>query len=212
VRVRVMTGSIAADISAYGNYSQVPTKLSGNIRNDMYLTAEALRVIDEKRLVAFEAGELLAVQNYRRELEHATKFIPTWVKVAVALALGLGTMVCWKRIVVTVGERIGRQHLTYAQGACSELMAARPSELREAPGAAFESPQRGRLRDSGHAEAYAAGKQPGKPRTAIRPLGREKPTRAIRSHPAMARAAAASRQPLTAATRPSTARVIARSL
>jgi PiT family inorganic phosphate transporter len=45
------------------------------------------------------------------------------VKVAVAIALGLGTMVGWKRIVVTVGEKIGKTHLTYAQGASAELVA-----------------------------------------------------------------------------------------
>ena len=54
----------------------------------------------------------------------ATRFIPTWVKVAVAIALGLGTMIGWKRIVVTVGEKIGKSHLTYAQGASAELVAA----------------------------------------------------------------------------------------
>ncbi len=53
----------------------------------------------------------------------ATKFIPLWVKVAVAIALGLGTMVGWKRIVRTVGEKIGKSHLTYAQGASAELVA-----------------------------------------------------------------------------------------
>jgi PiT family inorganic phosphate transporter len=53
----------------------------------------------------------------------ATKFIPDWVKVAVAIALGLGTMIGWKRIVVTVGEKIGKEHLTYAQGAAAELTA-----------------------------------------------------------------------------------------
>ena len=56
-------------------------------------------------------------------MDKATKFIPGWVKVAVALALGMGTMVGWKRIVVTVGEKIGKEHLTYAQGACAELVA-----------------------------------------------------------------------------------------
>jgi inorganic phosphate transporter, PiT family len=59
----------------------------------------------------------------QEQLDRATKFIPDGVKVAVALALGLGTMVGWKRIVVTVGERIGKQHLTYAQGASAELIA-----------------------------------------------------------------------------------------
>jgi hypothetical protein len=62
-------------------------------------------------------------RRYKKQLDNATKFIPTWVKVAVAIALGLGTMVGWKRIVVTVGEKIGKEHLTYAQGACAELVA-----------------------------------------------------------------------------------------
>ena len=57
-------------------------------------------------------------------MDKLTKFIPLWVKVAVALALGLGTMIGWKRIVVTVGEKIGKEHLTYAQGAAAELVAA----------------------------------------------------------------------------------------
>ena len=56
-------------------------------------------------------------------MDRVTKFIPAWVKMAVALALGLGTMVGWKRIVVTVGEKIGKEHLTYAQGASAELVA-----------------------------------------------------------------------------------------
>lgn len=62
--------------------------------------------------------------TYKAALDDATKFIPFWVKVVVALALGLGTMVGWKRIVLTVGEKIGKQHLTYAQGASAELVAA----------------------------------------------------------------------------------------
>ncbi len=57
-------------------------------------------------------------------MDKLTKFIPIWVKFAVAIALGLGTMIGWKRIVVTVGEKIGKTHLTYAQGAAAELVAA----------------------------------------------------------------------------------------
>lgn len=71
----------------------------------------------------FNADETAALANYKSKLDKATKFIPGWVKVAVALALGFGTMVGWKRIVVTVGEKIGKEHLTYAQGACAELVA-----------------------------------------------------------------------------------------
>jgi len=69
------------------------------------------------------ADETAALANYKGKVDKATKFIPGWVKVAVALALGLGTTVVWKRIVVTVGEKIGKEHLTYAQGACAELVA-----------------------------------------------------------------------------------------
>jgi PiT family inorganic phosphate transporter len=66
----------------------------------------------------------VVLSNYRSHIDTATKFIPGWVKVAVALALGLGTMVGWQRIVVTVGERIGKDHLTYGQGAAAEITAA----------------------------------------------------------------------------------------
>ena len=114
---------IAADVAPYGALASVPIGLSGNIRNDMYLADEALGVVASKHLLPLTRSDAEAIGNYRRTLDHATKFIPTWVKVAVALALGLGTMVGWKRIVITVGERIGKTHLTYAQGAASEVVA-----------------------------------------------------------------------------------------
>jgi len=72
---------------------------------------------------AFKAADGKVLTGYKKQLDGATKFIPTWVKVAVAIALGLGTMVGWKRIVVTVGEKIGKEHLTYGQGAAAELVA-----------------------------------------------------------------------------------------
>jgi inorganic phosphate transporter, PiT family len=119
-----LTGSIADQIKASGSFSRVPAQNVSNVRNDMYLTSEAVRVFDKdphsKALGAEAAGNLHA---FKKQLDGATKFIPPWVKVAVAIALGLGTMVGWKRIVVTIGERIGKTHLTYAQGACAELVA-----------------------------------------------------------------------------------------
>ena len=69
------------------------------------------------------AADMEALRGYRAELFSATRFIPAWVKFAVACALGIGTMIGWKRIVVTVGEKIGKAHLTYAQGAAAELVA-----------------------------------------------------------------------------------------
>ena len=90
----------------------------------MYLASEAFRVLakdKENELTAAEKGQ---IADFKKQLDLATKFIPLWVKICVAIALGLGTMVGWKRIVVTVGEKIGKTHLTYGQGAAAEIIAA----------------------------------------------------------------------------------------
>jgi len=93
------------------------------VRNDMYLTSEAIRFLDKSSAVTLDADARGNLKEFRKQIDAATKFIPLWVKVAVSVALGLGTMVGWKRIVVTVGERIGKTHLTYAQGASAEIVA-----------------------------------------------------------------------------------------
>jgi PiT family inorganic phosphate transporter len=53
-----------------------------------------------------------------------TDYSPRWVILLISVSLGLGTMIGWKRIVKTVGEKIGKEHLTYAQGASAELVAS----------------------------------------------------------------------------------------
>lgn len=113
----------SAEVAAFPTLEAVPTHLVGNVRNDIYLIGEALKLIDKKKLLSMDADDLSAVTNYHKAVDNATKFIPLWVKVAVAIALGLGTMVGWKRIVVTVGEKIGKTHLTYGQGAAAEVVA-----------------------------------------------------------------------------------------
>jgi PiT family inorganic phosphate transporter len=94
------------------------------MRNDMYLVGDALRVLEKSKTAKFSADEMKTVKGFEKGLQAGTRFIPTWVKISVAIALGLGTMVGWKRIVVTVGEKIGKEHLTYAQGASAEVIAA----------------------------------------------------------------------------------------
>ena len=110
-------------MSPYPSVEKLPIELVSNARNDIYLIGEALKLIDKKKLLPMEGEDLKAVTNYHKAVDNATKFIPLWVKIAIALALGLGTMVGWKRIVVTVGEKIGKTHLTYGQGAAAELVA-----------------------------------------------------------------------------------------
>lgn len=111
------------EISLYKQYKSVPPQEQANVRNNMYVASEALRLMIKDKNPAFTDDERKALESYKAKADNATKFIPNWVKVAVALALGLGTMVGWKRIVVTVGERIGKDHLTYAQGASAGLVA-----------------------------------------------------------------------------------------
>jgi inorganic phosphate transporter, PiT family len=121
--LRVLVNDIGTEMSQFKELKQVPREQVRNFRNDMYLVSEALRIMQKSGKPTFAAGDLTILKNYKGHIDKATRFIPLWVKVAVALALGLGTMVGWKRIVVTVGEKIGKNHLTYAQGAAAEITA-----------------------------------------------------------------------------------------
>src|SRR5882757_9250225 len=120
----VLIKDIDDQVKQYGSLAKIPAEAVGNTRNDMYLTDEALRLLMKDKEADLSAAEVATLNAYKGSLDSATKFIPTWVKIAVAIALGLGTMIGWKRIVVTVGEKIGKTHLTYGQGASAELVAA----------------------------------------------------------------------------------------
>jgi PiT family inorganic phosphate transporter len=118
-----LSGEIARNVRDYGSIAHVPAAATTNLRNEMYLTNEAVRLLPEQG-ASLSTAEAATLKTYTTELQHGTRFIPFWVKLCVAIALGLGTMVGWRRIVVTVGERIGKTHLTYAQGAAAEFVAA----------------------------------------------------------------------------------------
>ena len=117
------TASIANEVRTYGALNKLPAEAVNNVRNDMYLVSETLRKLGKEQPQLFNEQGQREVKAYRDEIDSATKFIPLWVKIAVAIALGLGTMVGWKRIVVTVGEKIGKTHMSYAQGASAEVVA-----------------------------------------------------------------------------------------
>lgn len=118
-----VAGSIGDQVKMHGNISKIPASAVSNVRNDMYLASEAIKYLEKNDSVKFDSDAKANLKAFKAELDAATKFIPLWVKVAVAIALGLGTMVGWKRIVVTVGEKIGKTHMTYAQGASAEFVA-----------------------------------------------------------------------------------------
>ena len=123
IALRELVQDLSHEVALYKEFKDVPAREQTNVRNDMYVVSEAIRLMQKTKNPAFTAQENATLTAYKGKIDKATKFIPGWVKVAVALALGCGTMVGWKRIVVTVGEKIGKEHLTYAQGACAELVA-----------------------------------------------------------------------------------------
>jgi PiT family inorganic phosphate transporter len=125
-----VAGGVREQIAARGSLADIPASETPGLRNDLYLLTDTAKLATADK-AAFAAPELAAIDAYSKQLQGGTRFIPDWVKLAVALALGLGTMVGWKRIVVTVGEKIGKTHMTYGMGASAELMAAATILLAE---------------------------------------------------------------------------------
>ncbi len=133
--ISVLAHEVGSDVARFGSLNKVPNEETRNLRNDMYLNATALKQLTKSgELNYMEKADQSMIKAYREQLDKATQFIPIWVKVAVAIALGMGTMVGWKRVVRTVGERIGKQHLTYAQGASAEAVAMTTISLADSFG------------------------------------------------------------------------------
>jgi PiT family inorganic phosphate transporter len=103
-------------------FSDVPKEERSDLRTAIYLLQASASKIVKQHLIS-DPQDAAVLALFAKGWKSTTDFIPSWVKVAVAVALGCGTMIGWKRIVVTVGEKIGKSHLTYAQGASAELVA-----------------------------------------------------------------------------------------
>lgn len=113
---------ITSDLQGKSSTTQIAPSDRGAVRSHIYLISASISKIG--KLKGFtDPADAKALADYAKQLNGTTNYIPVWVKVAVALFLGFGTMIGWKRIVVTVGERIGKTHMTYAQGASAEMVA-----------------------------------------------------------------------------------------
>lgn len=85
---------------------------------------KSLKELQENKALVIDEKTRIAIGYQVSELKKITEFAPLWVILIISVSLGLGTMIGWKRIVVTIGEKIGNEHLNYAQGASSEIVAA----------------------------------------------------------------------------------------
>jgi inorganic phosphate transporter, PiT family len=113
---------VAIELDGKTSFADLTVEQRKGFRSDIYLLGESIGKLIKGHKIA-DPAEAQALAAYQTTLQKETKYIPIWVKFAVAIALGLGTMIGWKRIVITVGEKIGKEHLTYAQGASAELVA-----------------------------------------------------------------------------------------
>src|ERR1700758_2961033 len=111
-----------ANLEGKKTFDELGKAVRAGMRTDIYLTQNTIGKLLKTHTITDE-GDAATLKSFASNLNSATNFIPPWVKVAVAFALGCGTMIGWKRIVVTVGEKIGKSHLSYAQGASAELVA-----------------------------------------------------------------------------------------
>ncbi|MCS3870319.1 PiT family inorganic phosphate transporter [Chryseobacterium ginsenosidimutans] len=84
----------------------------------------SIKAFNENKAIVIDEKNSTALTHQVSELKKITEFAPIWVIIAISVSLGLGTMIGWKRIAVTIGEKIGNEHLNYAQGASSEIVAA----------------------------------------------------------------------------------------
>jgi len=121
--------AISDTLANLPDFNAVPHDARTALRTDIYLVDEGMGKVlkakgaDGKGLIS-DKDAVSTIKKSKGDLDNISKYIPMWVKIMVAFALGCGTMIGWKRIVVTVGEKIGKSHLTYAQGASAEFMAA----------------------------------------------------------------------------------------
>jgi inorganic phosphate transporter, PiT family len=97
-------------------------KRRSSVRGDVYEVISELKHVEEAKGVSPQDKK--QATQIAKQLGKSVEYAPTWVRVLSALCLGIGTMIGYKRIVKTLGERLGNIHLTPAQGAAAEIVAA----------------------------------------------------------------------------------------
>ncbi|HEY0299433.1 MAG TPA: inorganic phosphate transporter [Arachidicoccus sp.] len=95
-----------------------------SLRKHIQEVSKGAAALAENKTLNIDASDKTALLADNKELTKVTDYAPTWVIAIISISLGIGTMIGWKRIVVTIGEKIGKEHLNYAQGATAEIVAA----------------------------------------------------------------------------------------
>ena len=103
------------------DYRKMPAESRVQVRRYLLCLDDTAKKVS--KLPGIPKAEVADLNKLRKDLVATTEYAPFWVIIAVAFALGIGTMIGWKRVVLTVGEKIGKQGMTYAQGMCAQVTA-----------------------------------------------------------------------------------------
>jgi PiT family inorganic phosphate transporter len=114
--------AIQVKLAGKSSVEQIPKQERFEIRKNILLVTNAFSQLEKNKQLSLPEDVMASIKAKLKVLRNITEYAPTWVIVAIALSLGIGTMIGWKRIVVTVGEKIGKSHLTYSQGAAAEMV------------------------------------------------------------------------------------------
>lgn len=121
--LRAAVARVRGMLDGRATLNDIPREQRKDVRADIIKLDAVVKKLLKAEPSPFPVGEAETLRKDAAMLKTLTDFAPFWVKVAIALSLGIGTMVGWKRIVITIGEKIGKDHLTYGQGASAELVA-----------------------------------------------------------------------------------------
>jgi inorganic phosphate transporter, PiT family len=116
--------SLDSRIGRHTSFLALKDNVQTEIRKDIIMISKSSKKLLESEDINLSVRDKKSFKKQLSEMKSLTEYAPTWVILLISVSLGIGTMVGWKRIVKTIGEKIGKQHLTYAQGASSELVAA----------------------------------------------------------------------------------------
>lgn len=119
-----MNSRLVQRFSSLPDINSIPREERFLVRKDIMMMDRNLSAVIANDEVKLSAAQKKAVKDDLKSIREVTDYSPRWVIIMISLSLGLGTMIGWKRIVKTIGEKIGKEHLTYAQGASAELVAA----------------------------------------------------------------------------------------
>jgi phosphate/sulfate permease len=123
-QMRVQTADLDRVFAGKNKVEDLPKQARFEIRRDILLLANRGKQLLGSEKVSLSTADRATYEDAVKHMKEFTDYAPWQVLLMVSLSLACGTTIGWQRIVKTIGERIGKEHLTYAQGASSELVAA----------------------------------------------------------------------------------------